>query len=131
MVALIGELGSGKTWFTKGLALGAGVGPDMIITSPSFAIVNEYQGRQLLYHMDLYRLESLSDLLSAGLEEYFSDSGVVVLEWADRWPSLLPEWRIEVRFDIVDSERREIILLGFHPRAIKIIESIKLEAIKD
>ncbi len=127
VVALVGELGSGKTWFTKGLALGLGVNPDTIITSPSFTLVNEYKARYTFYHMDLYRLESLPELLSAGLEEYLHNGGVVVLEWADRWPEILPEQRLEVAFAIIDDCRREITLSGHHPRAVKIIESIQQE----
>lgn len=131
VVALVGGLGSGKTWFTKGLALGLGVSPDTVITSPSFTLVNEYQGRCPFYHMDFYRLESLPALLLAGLEGYFQDRGVVVLEWADRWPEILPEKRVTVKFDIIDDHRREITFSGQHPRAVEIIESIEQEKDKD
>ena len=127
VVALVGELGSGKTWFTKGIALGLGVSPNMVVTSPSFALVNEYDATYTFYHMDLYRLESLSEFLSAGLEEYLYNGGVVAMEWADRWPEILPEQRLEVAFAIIDDCRREITLSGHHPRAIKIIESIQQE----
>jgi tRNA threonylcarbamoyladenosine biosynthesis protein TsaE len=126
VVALVGELGSGKTWFAKGLALGLGVSPDTVITSPSFTFVKEYEGRYTFYHMDFYRLESLPELLSAGLEEYLHNRGVVVLEWADRWPEILPEKRVMVKFDIIDEQRREITLSGRHPRAIELIEAIEL-----
>jgi tRNA threonylcarbamoyladenosine biosynthesis protein TsaE len=121
VVALVGELGSGKTWFTKGLALGLGVSPDAIVTSPSFTLVNEYEGRYTFYHMDFYRLENLPQVLSAGLEEYFHDSGVVALEWADRWPEILPEKRLMVKFLIIDDRRREITFSAHHPRAIEIL----------
>src|SRR5512136_1620407 len=70
VIALIGPLGSGKTWLTKGIALGLGVDPAMVITSPSFSLVNEYKAGYSLYHMDLYRLERISDILATGLEEY-------------------------------------------------------------
>lgn len=126
VVALVGELGSGKTWFTKGLALGLGVSPDMIITSPSFALVNEYEGRCTFYHMDFYRLESLSEVISSGLEEYLYKGDVVVLEWADRWPEILPERRIKVEFFIMDDHSRKITLSGFHPIATEIIEKLSL-----
>ncbi len=127
VVALVGELGSGKTWFTKGLALGLGIGPDTIITSPSFTLVNEYKGKYTFYHMDFYRLESLPEVLSAGLEEYLHDSAVVVLEWADRWPQILPENRVLVEFVILDDQRREITLSGHHPRALEIIRKMEKE----
>ena len=127
VVALVGELGSGKTWFTKGLALGLGVSPDTIVTSPSFTLVNEYKGRYTFYHMDFYRLENLPEVLSAGLEEYLHDSGVVAFEWADRWPEILPDKRVMVKFLIIDDRRREITLSGYDPRALEIIEDLEEE----
>ena len=125
IIALIGELGSGKTWFTKGLALGLGVSPDTIITSPSFSLINEYEGRHTLFHMDVYRLETVSDFLSAGLDEYFYLDGVVAMEWADRWPEILPEWRLEVEFVILGDDLRKITLSGYHPRTIEILKNIQ------
>jgi tRNA threonylcarbamoyladenosine biosynthesis protein TsaE len=124
LIALVGELGSGKTWFTKGLAMGLGVSPDTIITSPSFSLINEYKGRYTLYHMDIYRLESLSDFLSAGLDEYFYLDGVVAMEWADRWPEILPEWRLKTEFRILKNSLRRITLSGYHPRAVEILKNI-------
>ena len=124
VVALIGALGSGKTWFAKGIGLGLGVGPRVIITSPSFTIVNEYQGRLTLYHIDLYRLETLSEALSAGLEEYLHTDGVAVVEWADRWPEMLPERSVRVELRIIDEHRRRITLSGRHPRARDITEAV-------
>ena len=125
MLALVGELGSGKTWFTKGVALGLGVSKDQVITSPSFALLNEYEGRVPFYHMDVYRLGSLSEFLSAGLEEFLHQRGIVAMEWADRWPEILPEKRIDVTFIILDDNRREIKLVGHHARTKKIIELIQ------
>jgi tRNA threonylcarbamoyladenosine biosynthesis protein TsaE len=126
VVALVGELGSGKTWLTKGIALGLGVRPDTVVTSPSFALVNEYEGRVTLFHMDVYRLESLSELLSAGLEEYLYSQGVVVLEWADRWPEILTEQTLTVKLRIIDEHRRHITLSGAHLRARELIEALKM-----
>ncbi len=125
MVALMGGLGSGKTLFTKGIALGLGLGPETIITSPSFSLINEYDCGRVFYHMDLYRLEGLSDVLLTGLEEYLHVGGVVVMEWADRWPEILPERRVEVKFEILDEQRRDITISGGHPRAVEIIERLK------
>jgi tRNA threonylcarbamoyladenosine biosynthesis protein TsaE len=125
VVGLAGELGSGKTWFTKGVALGLGVSSDMVVTSPSFTLVNEYDGKYSFYHMDLYRLDSISDVQSIGLEEYLNDESVVAIEWADRWPEILPEEVITVKLVFIDDHRREITISGQHPRALEIIRRLK------
>ena len=125
VIALEGELGSGKTWFTKGIALGLEVSRNTIITSPSFSLVNEYEGRHTLFHMDVYRLENVSDFFAAGLDEYFYRDGVVVMEWADRWPEVLPIQRVVVKISIIDSHYRKIDLSGSHERAIEILEDMQ------
>jgi tRNA threonylcarbamoyladenosine biosynthesis protein TsaE len=125
VVALTGTLGSGKTCFTKGLALGLGVHPDTVITSASFALVNEYQGRCRFFHMDLYRLTGPMEFASAGLEEFLFDGGVAAVEWADRVPEALPQHRIDVEFAIIDDHRRQITLSGHQHEAVEIIERIR------
>ena len=128
VISLAGELGSGKTWFTKGVGLGLGIARNMIITSPSFSLVNEYEGRYTLFHLDAYRLENRADFLAAGLDEYFYQEGVVVMEWADRWPEILPEQRLKVEFVISDEHSRKITMSGVHPRAVEILN--KMEKVK-
>lgn len=125
VVALTGELGSGKTWFAKGIARGLGIGPNTIITSPSFALVNEYPGKTTLFHIDVYRLESLPELLGAGIDEYLYSGGVVVMEWADRWPEIIPEEGLKVELVILDERTRKIALSGSHGRAITVLEALK------
>jgi tRNA threonylcarbamoyladenosine biosynthesis protein TsaE len=125
VIALIGPLGSGKTWFTKGVALGLGGDPAMIITSPSFSLVNEYSAGHPLYHMDLYRLERISDILATGLEEYLYNDGVAVVEWADRLPDILPEWSITLSFRIIDDESRDITITGGQQRVDEIIKQLE------
>jgi len=127
VLALVGELGSGKTWFTKGIARGLGTAPDLIVTSPSFALVNEYEGRCPIYHMDLFRLQGPAECFSSGLEEYLDAGGVSVVEWADRWPEIFPEYALRVTFRIIDDHRREITLWGNHPRSVLIIEKVEKE----
>ena len=130
MIALVGDLGSGKTWFTKGLAIGLGADPTIVITSPSFALVNEYEGRLTFYHMDLYRLEDLSDVVISGLYEYLFEEGVVIMEWADRWPEILPKHRVRVEISIIDEFQREINLSGCHIRSAEIVENFNQEVNK-
>ena len=125
VVALEGELGSGKTCFTKGVAVGLGVSRQCVVTSPSFALVNEYAGRCPLYHMDAYRLEDREAFLSSGLEEYFYAGGVAVLEWADRWPELLPAHSVRVAFSHLARGRR-LVFSGTHRRAWEIVAQMRV-----
>ncbi|MCF8127799.1 MAG: tRNA (adenosine(37)-N6)-threonylcarbamoyltransferase complex ATPase subunit type 1 TsaE [Deltaproteobacteria bacterium] len=127
LVVLAGELGCGKTWFTKGIALGVGVLPHEVVTSPSFALMNEYEGRITLFHMDVYRLEKLQDFLDTGLDECFDGRGIVVMEWGDRWPEILPERRLNVGFSILGEQTRELEMTGEHPRTNEIFADLKLE----
>ncbi|MDQ1336545.1 MAG: tRNA threonylcarbamoyladenosine biosynthesis protein TsaE [Thermodesulfobacteriota bacterium] len=128
VVALAGDLGSGKTWFTKGLALGLGVRPDEVVTSPSFALMNAYEGRCTLFHIDVYRLETASDFLNAGLDDFLHGNGVAVMEWADRWPEILPERHLKVRIAILSERSREITLSGSYPEGMEILTDLKREA---
>ena len=98
-IALVGELGAGKTAFVRGLAVGLGIVDERMVSSPTYVLVQEYAGRIRLYHVDLYRLPSAEDELdNLGLDEMLSD-GVVVIEWADRAENALPgpHWRITIK----------------------------------
>jgi len=109
VVALKGELGSGKTLFTK--ALVAGMGTSAAVTSPTFTIMHEYQGGRLpVYHFDFFRLENRESAARLGLEDYFFSDGVSVIEWADRFPDLVPQHARWISFEI-KSERQRIITL--------------------
>jgi len=110
IVALEGELGSGKTQFVQGLARGLGVSENGYVRSPSFILLNEYKGRLPLYHFDFYRLHNVSELDDLGLEEYFDGKGITVIEWADRFPGTLPERMIHIKFEIVDETHRAITI---------------------
>ena len=112
VLALKGELGSGKTIFTKGLV--TGLGSSAAATSPTFTIVNEYQGGRLpIYHFDFFRLENRGSADRLGLDDYLFSDGVCVIEWADRFPDLIPEHARWISFDI-KLERQRIITLLDH-----------------
>ena len=107
VLALNGELGSGKTSFTKGLV--AGLGSSAAVTSPTFTIVHEYRGGRLpVYHLDFFRLEDREAAARLGLDDYFFGNGLSVIEWADRFPDLLPEEARWISFTI-ESERQRAI----------------------
>ncbi|MCM8790966.1 MAG: tRNA (adenosine(37)-N6)-threonylcarbamoyltransferase complex ATPase subunit type 1 TsaE [Candidatus Omnitrophica bacterium] len=108
VVALIGDLGSGKTVFTKGIAKGLGVKNPRYVNSPTFVIIKEYIGRLPLYHFDLYRPDKTSVLDAESYEEYFYSDGVTVIEWADKIRELLPAKYIEVRLSVVGENKRKI-----------------------
>lgn len=109
VVALNGELGAGKTVFARGVASGLGV--KETVSSPSFVLMNIYQGKVPLYHFDFYRLEEEEELLELGLEEYFYSQGVTLIEWAEKFPAALPETRLEIEIvkDANDLENSRII----------------------
>ena len=101
VICLMGDLGSGKTVFTKGFASSLEV--EEAVTSPTFNIIKEYTSGQMdLYHMDVYRLDGkVSDL---GIEEYFNKGGIVIIEWADMIKDYLPEERLEIKFKLSDED---------------------------
>jgi tRNA threonylcarbamoyladenosine biosynthesis protein TsaE len=102
VVALIGDLGSGKTTLTQALA--AGIGVTDAVTSPTFSLIQEYAGPIPLYHFDPYRLDRPEEISELGLDEYLQRDGVVVVEWADLIRPLLPEDRFEIHLDILASD---------------------------
>ena len=108
VVALIGDLGVGKTCLTQGIARGAGVYQDQTVNSPSYILINEYEGEIPVYHIDLYRLQRLEDIVALGLEDYLEGDGICVIEWADRMGELLPESHIQVRITGEDEFTRAI-----------------------
>lgn len=124
VVAVTGTLGSGKSRFAKGVGAGLGIPEQTVITSPSFALVNEYPARSTFYHMDLYRLEGLEEILSAGLEEYLRGDGVTLVEWADRCPEIIPVWAVHVSIVISGHEARLITFSAGHPRSVEILEAL-------
>lgn len=110
VVALIGELGSGKTRFIKGICSGLGVTEH--VSSPSFTIVNEYISNiGKIFHFDFYRIASISELKEIGFDDYIYNGGICVIEWADRVMELLPPNRYDVLFTLGESETiREIVI---------------------
>lgn len=109
ILGLVGELGSGKTFFVKGLAQGLGVPEKVCVSSPTFVLIHEYPGGRLpLYHFDFYRLEKKEEALNLNLEEYWEGGGVSVIEWADKFAKLFPEKTRWIYFKFLGENVREI-----------------------
>lgn len=112
VVALVGGLGAGKTHWTKGLV--AGLGSAAEVTSPTFGLVHEYPGGRLpVFHFDFYRLANAEELLALGWDEYLDAGGVLIAEWGDRFPELLPQETTWLNFDIEADGSRSVRITCF------------------
>lgn len=111
IIALIGELGCGKTLLTRGICAGLGI-PLRQVNSPTFVLVNEYRGRLPVFHMDLYRLGEIAEGFEIGILDYLAraGSGVMVVEWAEKVLSLLPDDYLKVEFQVLSARKRQIEL---------------------
>ena len=105
VIALFGGLGMGKTAFTRGLARGLGAGD--VVSSPTFALVNEYSGRVPVYHFDMYRVNSRDDLYSTGFFDYL-DTGVLVIEWSENIEGALPENALRITISRGEHDNQRI-----------------------
>lgn len=107
VICLIGDLGSGKTVFTKAFALALGINEN--ITSPTFNIIKEYDNAEMkLFHMDVYRLSDTKQ--DIGIEEYFTKRGVCIIEWADLIEDILPKNRLDIKIKMIDDDTRQFII---------------------
>ena len=120
IICLDGELGSGKTMFTKGIANALGI--EETITSPTITIIKEYDGELPLYHMDVYRLDGNTD--GVGIEDYFTKGGVVVIEWAHTIKDILPTERLDIKFKVVDENKRNLVLIPHGKQYEELVEAI-------
>lgn len=109
VIALMGELGCGKTLLTRGICAGLGVPPRQV-NSPTFVLVNEYRGRMPVFHLDLYRIDDASDGIELGMADYMARAaaGVMIVEWAEKILSLLPEDLLKVEFEVISARKRRI-----------------------
>ena len=114
IVCIDGDLGSGKTHLTKGIALGLGI--DEHITSPTFNIVNEYEGRLKFYHFDVYRVNDPDEIAAIGFDEYIFSDAASVIEWSDYISELIPDEHIQIRITKESETRRSISIQWFGKR---------------
>jgi tRNA threonylcarbamoyladenosine biosynthesis protein TsaE len=110
VVALIGQLGAGKTHLTRAVAEGLGVKNPAVVNSPTFVLIQEYPARLPIYHFDAYRLTGSREFAELGVDEYFRGDGVCLVEWADKVESTLPADHLRIEIEIVDENRRRFQL---------------------
>ncbi len=123
ILLLVGDLGAGKTTFTKGIALGLGV--QGYVNSPTFTLVNEYQGRCPVYHLDCYRLNSFQEALDFGIEEYLYGDGVTLIEWPERIHEILPQEFMTVRLNYLSDTKRALRFEPTGDRYITMLQDFK------
>ena len=124
VLALTGDLGSGKTAFVQGLARGLEVPDDYYITSPSYTLINEYPGRFPLFHVDLYRITDSVDIEDIGLYEILDDNGVVAIEWADRIEQKLLPDPITIHFELTGDKTRKICITAYDLKNADLLKNI-------
>ncbi len=124
-IALQGELGGGKTCFTRGVV--AAVSPDSahMVASPTFAIMNEYSGPTPIYHFDFYRLTSQHEIIELGFEDYFTSNGICIAEWSERLEELLPGNHLRITFEHAGDDLRKITIEAVSPIGISILENFE------
>lgn len=108
VIVCAGALGAGKTTFIQGFAAGLGVDERQYVRSPTFTLMQIYRGRHTLYHFDFYRLMHDDEVWDIGFEDCLGAGGVIVLEWGDKFPSVLPSARLDIRFEIISADERRI-----------------------
>ncbi|MBI4211609.1 MAG: tRNA (adenosine(37)-N6)-threonylcarbamoyltransferase complex ATPase subunit type 1 TsaE [Deltaproteobacteria bacterium] len=119
VVALVGPLGAGKTSFVTGMAKGFGINAAAVVRSPTFTLINEYHGRLPLYHFDFYRIDQVAEIERLGVVEYFEGQGISVVEWADKFPEIMPKQTIWIRFEIMNAQTRVIYITPPSPSYLK------------
>lgn len=127
VVAFTGDLGAGKTCCIQGIASGLGIPETIAVTSPTYTLIHEYQGRVPIYHFDVYRLGSEDDVYDLGYEEYFYGSGVTLIEWADRIRSFLPEDHLGLHIHFRSDGMRELQFQATGPRSEHLISLLSQE----
>lgn len=125
IIALCGELGSGKTVLVKGIAEGLGVKSNKDVSSPSFVILKEYKGRMPLYHFDIYRLNDMSAFSTVGYIEYFYGKGVSIIEWADKIIDILPKEFLRIDLSIKGENEREIRIVPYGRRYKELLGKLR------
>ena len=127
IIALTGDLGSGKTAFVQGLAKGLDVSEKYYITSPTFTLINEYPGRYPLFHVDLYRIEHLPELEEIGLDEVLQEDAVIAIEWAEKLSGDRLSNHLELQLIIIGENTRRIDIFAYGHQAGNLLKALELQ----
>jgi tRNA threonylcarbamoyladenosine biosynthesis protein TsaE len=125
IIALTGELGSGKTAFVQGLAKGLEISEKYYITSPTFTLINEYPGRHRLFHVDLYRIEHIPELEEIGLDEVLNQDAVIAIEWADKLSADTLSEHLALHFKLTGDESRQIDIFAYGQPASNLLKALQ------
>jgi tRNA threonylcarbamoyladenosine biosynthesis protein TsaE len=130
IIGLVGELGAGKTAFARGVTEGVEVGKQVWVRSPTFTLINEYNGRLPVYHIDLYRVAKGEDLDGLNLRDYLYGDGVSLIEWFDRLPASEVDDFLEIKITHLDGAQRQLTFVAHGPRYEKLLEKLHIETAK-
>jgi tRNA threonylcarbamoyladenosine biosynthesis protein TsaE len=125
LMALQGALGAGKTTLTKGIAVGAGVADMALVKSPTFVLVKTYQGRVAIHHVDLYRLETLDTETLMEISQHIGAGGLCIIEWADKFPELLPQDYLQISIAHVDEHSRRFTCTAYGTTSAELLQQLK------
>jgi len=123
VILLVGNLGAGKTCLTQGIAWGLNI--DGYARSPSFVVVKEYRGRLPMYHIDLYRLDNIAEIIDLGLDDYLYGNGLCVVEWADKALDLMPPQNLLIKIDLLGDNERKLELINHGQHYKEMLAEIK------
>jgi tRNA threonylcarbamoyladenosine biosynthesis protein TsaE len=128
VLALVGTLGAGKTMFARGVAAGNRIPADCTVSSPTFALVNEYPGTLTLFHLDAYRLSGAMELDALGFDEMCESGGAVMVEWADRVEECIPGDHLRINFEVLAENTRVLRIAALGERSAQIVEKLERAA---
>ncbi len=126
VIALIGQLGAGKTFLVRAVAEGLGIADSRVVSSPTFVLIQEYNARLPIYHFDAYRLRTEREFFDLGVHEYFSGNGVCLIEWADRVKSCLPAAHLSINLEVAGETARRAFIESIGPRYETLARSFPL-----
>lgn len=125
VVALVGQLGAGKTFLVRAIAEGLGIADSRVVSSPTFVLIQEYNARLPIYHFDAYRLRTEGEFSDLGVHEYYAGNGVCLVEWADKVPACLPTERLGISLAVVGDTARKAVVEAVGSKYERILQNLR------